>query len=182
MIEATRKKLREAGFFLRQLIEEESRIQRLPEPEARDFYLSAFLSAGRSVGDFINAEEGARYREWFAERRRALSDDERELLELTNDQRIQSVHVAGPNVQSNVTRVSMYELQREIEQRGGSLEIHPGGVPGSPLPMPEIDRTTLSFSRRPDFTVSEVCGRYFELLGRLLIEYEQFVGDHPSAA
>jgi hypothetical protein len=182
MIEGTKKKLREAGFFLQRLVEEERHIYR-PEPEARDFYLSAFLSAARSVGDFIGVEEGERYREWFEHRKLSLSDEERDLLRFTNDQRVQSVHIRGPNVQANITHAPIHELQRELHERGGSLEIRAGGVPGSPLPLPKVEKSTLSFSELPDSDVSDVCGRYLELLARVLSEYEQFVvADHPGAA
>jgi hypothetical protein len=44
MLEQTQKKLREAEFFLGQLRAEAHR-----EPEVFDYYLSAFVSAGRSV-------------------------------------------------------------------------------------------------------------------------------------
>lgn len=67
-MDATRKKLREADFFFRKLAEDERHIFRA-EPEACHFYLSAFLCAARSVGDIIKAEEGDRYREWFAQRK-----------------------------------------------------------------------------------------------------------------
>jgi hypothetical protein len=63
-MDATWKKLREAEFFFHRLAAEERQIDRT-EPEARDFYLSAFLSAARSIGDFIKVEEGDRYGQWF---------------------------------------------------------------------------------------------------------------------
>jgi len=182
MIEATKKKHREAGFFLQRLVEQEHRLYR-PEPEARDYYLSAFLSAARSVGDFIVAEEKERYSNWFAQRKLSLTNEEQELLKITKNQRNQSVHDRGAKVQSNVTLVPMHELQREMQEKGGSLEIHPGGVPGDPLPMPQVEKTILSFSERPDSNVSDVCRRYFELLTRLLSEYEQLAfADPPDAA
>lgn len=181
MIEGTKKKLREAGFFLQRLVEEERHIYR-PEPEARDHYLSAFLSAARSVGDFIGAEEGERYREWFAQRKLNLSEEERDLLKFTNDQRIQSVHIRGPSVQTNFVHVPLHELQKELQERGGSLEVQAGGVPGSPLPLPQVGKSTLSFSELPGSNVPDLCARYLELLARLLSEYEQSVVAHHSGA
>lgn len=71
MLDDTRTKLREAEFFLRQLANVHSAILRI-EPEASAFYLSAFLTAGRSVGDYIEAEGGDDYRAWWVERAKRL--------------------------------------------------------------------------------------------------------------
>lgn len=171
-MEATEKKLREAAFFLWKLVEEERRILR-PEPEALDFYLSAFLSAARSVGDIIGVEEGDRYRNWFAQRKLTLPADERVLLKFTNDQRVLTVHVRGPDVQRDTTQIPIHELQRELEAGGGSLENRAGGVPGSPLPSPQAEKSVLSFSGRPSANASELCQQYLELLGRLVREYRE---------
>ena len=171
VLELTRKKLREAGFFLRLLKEQESRIFR-PEPEARDFYLSAFLSAARSVGDVVKVEEGERYRAWFEKRRKTLTAEEQEILTFTNRQRVESVHVRGPKVETHVTDVPVTELQRELHVAGGSLFINPGGVPGEPAPMPTTQRTTMVFSQYPNTNVGELCQRYLDFLVSTINEYE----------
>lgn len=75
MIESTRKKLREVAFFYSHLATVEGRIMR-SELEALGFYLSAFLSASRSIADYLEAEEGDRYRAWFATRKLSLTDEE----------------------------------------------------------------------------------------------------------
>jgi hypothetical protein len=171
MLEATRKKLREAQFFREQLSNQDRRFFR-PEPEARDFYLSAFLSAARSVGDYIAAEEGDRYRQWFDARRQGLSAEEQELLSFTNRQRTHSVHVRGANVVPKITSVPIVELQREIESYGGTFYVFAGGVPGAPEPLPTAEKSTLGFADRPTETVVELCERYLALLSRLVDEYE----------
>ena len=56
MIEATQKKLREARFFLSHLETENRRAVR-NEPEAFDYFMSAFVSAARSVTFALQAEE-----------------------------------------------------------------------------------------------------------------------------
>jgi hypothetical protein len=60
MIDATQRKLREAQFFLRKLHEESRRLAR-NDPEESAFYLSAFLSAARSVTFALQAEEKEKY-------------------------------------------------------------------------------------------------------------------------
>ena len=60
---AAEKKLREAGFFLGTI--DDARTTRDPEPnEAIDFYLSAFLSALRSVFQVLNKEFGEDFFNW----------------------------------------------------------------------------------------------------------------------
>jgi len=63
-IEATRRKLSEAEFFLRKLTTHQQQVFQ-NEPEAFGFYLSAFLSAARSVSFVLQAEQKERYDAWF---------------------------------------------------------------------------------------------------------------------
>lgn len=172
MLELTRKKIREAGFFLRLLSEQEQQLFR-PEPEACDFFLSAFLTAARTVGDVVNVEEGDRYRDWFEKRRTTLTENQLELLKFTNQQRVNNVHIRGPEVQNQVTDVPIWELQREIHMPGGSLFINPGGVPGQPMPMPTAQRSTMVFSQYPDASVAELSQRYLNLMVSIVDEYER---------
>jgi hypothetical protein len=65
MIPATKKKLREAQFFLAQL----ERDQLVPvwkaNPEHAEFHFSALVSAGRSVTFTLQAERKVEYDAWF---------------------------------------------------------------------------------------------------------------------
>ena len=60
MIEATQKKLGEAQFFFYRLLNEAQKPVR-SEPEIFEFYLSAFLSAARSVTFVLQYEEKTKY-------------------------------------------------------------------------------------------------------------------------
>lgn len=172
MLELTRKKFREAGYFLALLKQQDNRIFR-PEPEARDFYLSAFLSAARSVGDVVQVEESDRYRVWFEKRRETLTAEEQEILKFTKRQRVESVHVRGPDVETQVTTVPITELQQEIHAAGGSLFFNAGGVPGNPAPTPTTQRTTMVFSQYPSEKASELSQRYLDLMMSIINEYER---------
>lgn len=166
-------------YFLFLLTQEERRLMR-PEPEACDFLLSAFLTAARSVGDVIVAEEGEHYTAWFEQRRCKLTDEELRLLKFTNTQRVRSVHIRGADTRANVEYVDIVELQRELEAGGGMYEIF-GGVPGNPAPRPKAQKVTQSFSEYPSTSVSELCQRYVDLLSRLVGEYETSRAQHvPS--
>ena len=63
-LEATRLKLAEAKFFYRKLAQAHKRLIS-EEPGSFGFYLSAFLSAARSVTLVLQAERKAQYDMWF---------------------------------------------------------------------------------------------------------------------
>jgi hypothetical protein len=78
-------KLAEATFFLKKLESIETSAVEF------DFFLSAFVSASRSVSWVLNAEnkEDVRWRAWYNSRE--ASDSEKQLLLLMNDLRVKSV-------------------------------------------------------------------------------------------
>jgi hypothetical protein len=85
VVEASEKKLREARFFLEKL--RGARVSEPSEGEAFDFYLSAFLSAGRAVTFVLHKEQSGVYaqlRDRWLER---LTSDEKDLLAYLRDQR-----------------------------------------------------------------------------------------------
>lgn len=79
MIEATQKKLREVRYFLAQL-EHQANTATLDPSETVEFYLSAFLSAARSVTFVLEAEEPIRYPQWSPVWRELRTEGERKLL------------------------------------------------------------------------------------------------------
>jgi hypothetical protein len=66
MIEAARKKLRQAQFFYRRLVSERDRTVRtlMNEREAFGYYFSAFLMTARNVPWAMQKEEPEKYRAW----------------------------------------------------------------------------------------------------------------------
>ena len=76
------KKLREAKFFLGHMRMESARSTQ-PDREHFEFYLSAFLSAARSVTTFF---EKRNQKAWWSQWRANRSEDDRQLL---NEMRIQ---------------------------------------------------------------------------------------------
>jgi hypothetical protein len=62
MIEATQSKLQEAQFFYRRLVDSLNPVGRdRGEPDAFQHYLSAFISAARSVSWVLQSEEKEKY-------------------------------------------------------------------------------------------------------------------------
>ena len=81
MIELTHRKFREAKFFYACLVTERGRPPP-NEPEAFLHYLSAFLSAGRSVTLALQREEKDKYDAWFNDwKRDKCTENERELMD-----------------------------------------------------------------------------------------------------
>jgi len=65
MIEATQRKLREAQFFYGRLVDSKDLMgPDRNEPDAFSFYLSAFMSAARSVPWVLQCEEKEKYEAW----------------------------------------------------------------------------------------------------------------------
>jgi len=86
VIELTGQKLREAKFFFR-LLNQTSQEVVLNAPEVFEFYLSAFLSAARSVTFVLQYEEKDKYDDWFPTWFSNRSEDDRQLLNFLKKQR-----------------------------------------------------------------------------------------------
>ena len=112
MIEATQDKLAEARFFLGQLRAEAARVVR-PDPPAFGHYLSAFISAARSVPWVLQNEAKEKYGAWKPKWEAGLTNEERELLKFTNERRLDEVKRKGVATNVNWKYVSIFELPTE---------------------------------------------------------------------
>jgi hypothetical protein len=110
VIEATERKLRETQFFLRLLTAESKKAAR-NDPESFGFYVSAILSAGRSVTFALQKEEKAKYDAWFPQWWAGRSEDERKLSDFLKGQRNLEQHEDGAplNVEWEYVPVSQHQ-------------------------------------------------------------------------
>jgi hypothetical protein len=162
MIEATQKKLREARFFLSQLATENRRAVR-NEPEAFDFFMSAFVSAARSVTFALQAEEKAKYDRWFADWRETLAEKDRALLTMMVSQRNAEQKEGGADRRIEWEYVSVLELSSE--ELGGKVTW--GGPPGSP--PPRVGRPIRYLGQGGhELEALTACERYYALLAELV--------------
>jgi hypothetical protein len=157
-----RKKLREALFFYCHLTHGKTVIE--PEREDVDFFLSAFLSAGKSIIGFFYEEQN---RAWFDSWKIGLVEDERKLLKDMVHQRNLEVHEGGADV------IPEFEV---VPVNNGY--IGPGyEKPGSttlPVPALPVRRKGYYFwidGNRLD--VNSISSRYLELLLKLVSDYEE---------
>ncbi len=156
----TRKKLREAKFFLGRMSEAD-KSSRL-DKEDFDFNLSAFLSAGRSVTFFLQVEQKKLYDACFPGRNKAPVGDERELLEFMNDQRVAEVHKGGAEVYHMVERVPATEAKFR-DRRHPAYGISWWGPPGVPPPTIGTKVHYFQIGDTREKAV-ETCKRYLQLL------------------
>jgi hypothetical protein len=178
MIEATQRKLREAAFFLQRLIDERQRsVRNEPrnEPEAFLFYLSAFLSAARSVTLVLQKEEKQRYDAWFPTWFARRSKDERDLCNFMRDQRNVELHETGADV--NLSSVSIPYIEIAAGEFGDPLySFQSFGPPGQHAP--DVERPAYHFGLLGTETeVTVACRRYFDLVGELI---RYFIRGHVS--
>lgn len=147
MIDATRRKLREARFFLRKL-REKSRCATHNEPEESAFYLSASLSAARSVTFTLQAEEKKNDDDWFPSWKTTQSQDDQELFMYLNGRRVAELHQTGAATVSpglDWISVTEFRLDRNIHPAYG---IHWSGMPG--FEPPKIGLPILVFTGSDD--------------------------------
>ena len=109
LIERTQKKLRKAQFFLGNLGHE----SRVPgnEHEAFDHYLSAFLSAARSVTFALQIKDKERYDRIFPKWQNNLANEDRDMLKHMNEQRVAEVHNKGAKTTVEWEMVPMIEVR-----------------------------------------------------------------------
>jgi hypothetical protein len=169
MIDATQKKLREARFFLRKLQEETRRVTR-NDPEESAFYLSAFLSAARSVTFALQVEAKEKYDKWFPGWEAAQSQEDRELLGYMNKQRVAEVHQGGSSdlsAEPDWIPVTQFRSDRYGHPAYG---IHWTAMPGAD--PPKIGVPVLVFVKDGDERrVMEACRAYEAILGRLVSDF-----------
>lgn len=96
MYPVTERKLREARFFLRKLQEKAQTV--VGDPEEFGFFLSALLSAGRSVTFALQVENKDGYDAWFPVWLEKQNQEDQDLFKFMNNQRVKEVHQGGADV------------------------------------------------------------------------------------
>ena len=170
------KKLREAKFFLGHMMQS-ARSTRL-DHEHFEFYLSAFLSAARSVTGFFEKKTQPKIKAWWSQWRANRSEDDRQLLNEMRIQRNNEVHEEGADIAHRLEDVAL----SKIETASG---LHAAYAPsfGEPWGEPQISLKVYYFTLggKP-VNVIETCQRYVILLERAVAEFSKSVGLNPQQA
>jgi len=162
MIEGTQKKLREARFFLSRLDTESRRTVR-NEPEAFDYFMSAFVSAARSVTFALQAEEKAKYKQWFPGWLATRPEEDEKLLKLMVSQRNAEQKHGGGDRRTEWDYVPVTQLSSE--ELGG--QVFWSAPPG--VPPPEVGRPVRYLDHGGEQSDAlSACKRYYALLAELV--------------
>lgn len=176
-IEATRLKLAEAQFFYCKLAQAHERLIS-GEPEAFGFYLSAFISAARSVTFVLQAERKTQYDTWFVDWMDALPEEQQSLLRNFNEQRVATVHKKGAAVTGKLEEISQSEFFLAVAREGAQIQIW-NGIPGAPVPAQYRATRSLVFG---DTEVSAVqaSAKYLALLSQLVSSFTERFPDETE--
>ena len=130
LVEVMQKKLREVGYFLRQMGD----IHERPggDQENFEFLLSALLSSSRSITGRLKNRQ---YSEWYTVWRKERTLEQQKLLQFMLDQRNAEVHRDGAQVEVAVTWIPLSRLRQDSYSHQG-YGFHASGIPG--MPPPEI--------------------------------------------
>jgi hypothetical protein len=165
VIPITQQKLSEAGFFLKKLTFA-GQLRIGEEAGAFPLYLSAFLSAGRSVTFALQAEEKRRYDAWFPKWQASQRAQNRALLKFMNGQRRSSVHRGTAEVTNTVRLLSFIDGNPHEKREAGAFHGFPGFGPSV------IHRLVRHFTMNgtPAEVVS-TCTEYFKVLEELVVSF-----------
>jgi hypothetical protein len=166
MIPETQRKLNEALFFFKLLYG----LTQGPDYDQEEFgyYLSAFLSAARSVTWVLQVEDKDHYDAWYPGWEGRLAEADHKLWRFMNDQRVAEVHQDGANLD---TTLEWRPVRRVFGMPGRALAhsiiIAPPGSPPVQEGVP-IHRFRIGDSA---VDVRDACATYLNLLKALVREF-----------
>jgi hypothetical protein len=162
-IPQAQRKLREAKFFLKHLL-------RVSDKEERfHFYLSAFLSAARSVDYVLRNEQGKDYEDWFKKWETCQSTEDRELMKSLIEKRGSEVHAIGADHFIEEQAIPVYDV---YEDESGRIEVF-----GPPVKCMSDPPATVSKHKRffhlsgQSEEVTAVCTSYINILKKLVRDF-----------
>jgi hypothetical protein len=162
------KKLREARFFLGKMGDQERLA--FGDKEPFDFFLSAFLSAARSVDYRLRHEQKALYPSWRASWNAALPPHQDLLIKFLVDDRALEVHESGSGRSVQREGIPVGDVYHD-----GSGTVHISAPPGTPpaiIHKPSYQFTIGGNSRR----VVDACAEYLGLLEGMVAKFQ---ADNP---
>jgi hypothetical protein len=166
MLDRTRKKLREAEFFLWLMTWEEL----AGELDADEFCLSAFLSAARSVTFAMSKDHEAKAEVWTTDWIGRLPAEDRALMAFFVQQRNKVQKQGTIDLEPTVTIVTLAQFSHEF-LHGGRGSFRTIGTPGLQDSM--YEKTETRFAGRTGDRVDVVCRRYLDLLKTLVADFER---------
>jgi len=163
------KKLAEAQFFLRKLTEQERLM--IGDMEPFDYYLSAFLNAGRTVDWRLHREQRVIYPTWRKTWDANLTPQEDSLIKFMVNDRNVEVHESGSSRSVAHESVEFRAGTHRVE--GGFIDVvdgfGPPGMPSAVLSKPTYHSFTIDGAERK---ATEACADYLALLQKMVKEFD----------
>jgi hypothetical protein len=167
-IPKTLRKLREAQFFLGHM-RMESAPSTQPDREHFEFYLSAFLSAARSVTGFFEKKNQLKRKAWWSQWKAGIPVADRQLLNQMIKQRDNEVHEKGADVLHHMEDVPL----SKIETPSGLHAAYIASF-GEPWGEVQVGVKVYYFTLGgKEVNVIETCQRYVGLLERTVEEFSK---------
>ena len=165
------KKLKEANFFFAKMRERAA--MAFGNHEEFDFYLSAFLSAARSVTFRLENERSDEYKKFRDSYFKKLSPDDDEIFKFMNEERVHEIHKKGSMRDCRDEPIPVYD---SYQDKSGSVKIFttPGLSEGPPatISKPEYFYEINGIKR----SVISVCKQYLGLLDSLIKNFCKSMG------
>jgi len=162
-------KLREAYFFLGHLVAK-TRTFPSSDPEEFEFFLSAFLSAARSVTFALQAEKKDTYDTWFPEWKAHRSIEDLDFLKAMNAQRVEEVHKKGASVNVALEHIPVTEVRYAGRGHPAYYGFQWSGPPGIEVPWVGLPVHYFKLGESQAEVVA-TCTRYLDLLDQMIRDF-----------
>jgi hypothetical protein len=175
MIERTQRRLRQARFFYQHLLNEHQQTTFRHDPEAFEFYFSAFIQAARSITWTLGNEQADKWKAWKPNWEANRTPEEQKLLDLTNKLRIDEEKRGGASLtkEEEEEEVAIEELLNLGRRRQ-----HPAYRPYlyTPLGMQEAQPKTLRHAyyftdKEGKKEITALCQRYLNFLEKTVRDF-----------
>ena len=158
------KKLREAGFFLSKMSEQEKLA--FGDKETFDFYLSAFLGAARTVDYRLRKEQPSLYPSWRPAWDMGLTPTQVVLVKFLIDDRNEEVHGIGSCRSEKTEKIPVGNMYHDAS--GTIFAWGPPGATNAVIHKPAYSFTIDGVERK----AMEVCAEYLGLLSTMLVKFK----------
>jgi hypothetical protein len=170
-MERTHRKLGEARFFYRHLVNERQQ-DVTTEPEAFGYYFSACIQAERNVLWTLHNEEPEKWEAWEPKWKKTLTEEQREFLKFTNELRLDETKRGGTEMILEWENVAFDELlpKANAHHPAYQSQYHRRFSSTFGVPMTAF-RSRRVFYLQNREEVTKLCERYLDFLDKAVQEF-----------
>lgn len=165
-------KLREAAFFLKKMPKGIAGGNTEKE-ELLDYYLSAFLSAARSVDNRLRRVYPSTYPSWRSTWNAAYPNEDA-LIKFFVDDRNEEVHEKGSHRYEQIDDIKMISGVPYTDEHTGTFTLSSGDMG----PPPTLNQLVLYFTiNGVDRKATDVCREYLDVLTAMVAKFKTEIND-----